>query len=207
MAWEWIVKGILLGLAIAAPLGPISILCIKKTLSSGFKNGLISGLGAATADAIYGSIAGFGLSSLTNFLIEYKVFLQCVGGLFICYLGIKSFLHAPNVHLHEQYSQNSKLNSYSGTFFLTLFNPMTIVFFLGVFSAFGIFFSHTRWDIPFLVGGIFLGSIIWWIFLVSTTTFIKINMVRRSNLSLFNKLSGLVMICFGISALIQSFKS
>ncbi|WP_312151569.1 LysE family translocator, partial [Paenibacillus odorifer] len=96
MPWEWMAKGMLLGLSIAAPLGPISILCIKKTLSSGFKTGLCCGLGAATADAVYGSIAGFGLSALTAFLVDYKTVLQALGGLFICYLGMKSLLEPPD---------------------------------------------------------------------------------------------------------------
>lgn len=128
MPWEWMAKGMLLGLSIAAPLGPISILCIKKTLSSGFKPGLCCGLGAATADAVYGSIAGFGLSALTAFLVDYKTVLQALGGLFICYLGMKSLLEPPDTDSTAPNSPKSSLNSYIVTLLLTLSNPMTIIF-------------------------------------------------------------------------------
>lgn len=203
MSWEWIVKGILLGLSIAAPLGPISIMCINKTLVSGYKTGLFSGLGAATADAIYGSMAGLGLTFLTNFFMEYKVLLQCLGGLFICYLGIKTFLHTPNVHTSEQPAKKSLFHSYSVTFLLTLTNPMTILFFLGVFGASGLIVSQTRWDMSLLVGGVFLGSMLWWAFLISAIAFFRINLINRSMFSLLNKLSGLVLIGFGVSSIIQ----
>lgn len=205
MSWEWMAKGILLGLSIAAPVGPISILCVKKTMTSGFKTGLFSGLGAATADAVYGSIAGLGLSALTTFLIEYKTVLQAIAGLFICYLGIKSLLHTPATGSAEPHSKKCSLNSYAVTLLLTLSNPMTIVFFLGVLGASGILLSHTSSDIPFLVVGVFLGSTLWWICLTGTASLFRINMtVERSKLSLFNKLSGLVMLYFGVVALIQS---
>ncbi|MDQ0492822.1 LysE family translocator [Paenibacillus brasilensis] len=205
MSWKWMVKGILLGLSIAAPLGPVSILCVKKTMISGFKTGLLSGLGAATADAVYGSIAGLGLSALTNFLIEYKTVLQAIAGLFICFLGIKSLLHTPTTERSEPHSRECSLNSYAGTLLLTLSNPMTIVFFLGVFGASGILLSHTSSDIPFLIVGVFLGSALWWVCLTGTASLFRINMtVERSKLSLFNKLSGMVMLYFGLIALIQS---
>lgn len=110
MAWEWLLKGVLLGLAIAAPLGPIGIYCIQKTLSSGSKSGLFSGLGAATADAVYGSIAGLSLSSFISYLLGYKVLFQGLGGLFICYLGIRFFINTPQFHLQKQPEQKSTIN-------------------------------------------------------------------------------------------------
>lgn len=205
MSWEWMAKGILLGLSIAAPVGPISILCVKKTMSSGFKIGLISGLGAATADAVYGIIAGFGLSAITAFLMDYRTVLQILGGLFISYLGIKSLLLAPGTDHTEPAPRKSSLNSYMVTFLLTLSNPMTIVFFLGVFGASGILLSHTSTGMPLLVGGIFLGSALWWVFLTWITALFKINLTEgRFRLTLFNKLAGLVMLCFGVIALVES---
>jgi threonine/homoserine/homoserine lactone efflux protein len=206
MSWEWMARGVLLGLSIAAPVGPISILCIKKTMNSGFKTGLFCGLGAATADAIYGCIAGLGLSTLTAFLVDYKTILQVLGGLFICYIGMKSLLFTPGARNSiETYSPKSSLNSYAVSLLLTLSNPMTIIFFLGVFSASGIHLSHSGSDMPFLIGGVFLGSTLWWICLIGSTALFRTKMtVRHSKQTLFNKLSGLVMLSFGIIALIQS---
>lgn len=207
MAWEWLFKGVLLGLAIAAPLGPIGIYCIQKTLSSGFKSGLFSGLGAATADAIYGSIAGLGLSSFISYLMGYKALFQGLGGLFICYLGIKFFINTPQVHLQKQPVQKSSLNSYTVTFLLTLSNPVTIVSFLGIFSVSGVVSSSAGSKaIPLLVGGVFLGSVLWWLFLVSAVSFLRAKMLNGPGLSIFNKLSGLVMLGFGVSAFIQLVK-
>ncbi|MEK3771943.1 LysE family translocator [Paenibacillus sp. FSL R5-0887] len=205
MPWEWMAKGMLLGLSIAAPLGPISILCIKKTLSSGFKTGLCCGLGAATADAVYGSIAGFGLSALTAFLVDYKTVLQALGGLFICYLGMKSLLELPDTDSTAPNSPKSSLNSYIVTLLLTLSNPMTIIFFLGIFSASGVLLSHSSSNMPFLVSGVFLGSALWWMGLTGSTALFRTNiMLGRSKQLMFNKLSGLVMLSFGIVSLIQS---
>lgn len=205
MAWEWIAKGILLGLSIAAPVGPISILCIKKTLNSGFKAGLCCGLGAATADAAYGSIAGFGLSSLITFLVDYTTVLQVFGGLFICYLGIKSLRVTPGTRSTEPDSKASALKSYMVTLLLTLSNPMTILFFLGVFSASGVLLSYSSSNLPFLVGGVFLGSVLWWTFLTGSTAIFRNKMpLGSSKLHFINKLSGLVMLSFGVIALITA---
>lgn len=207
MAWEWLFKGVLLGLAIAAPLGPIGIYCIQKTLSSGFKSGLFSGLGAATADAVYGSIAGLGLSSFISYLMGYKALFQGLGGLFICYLGIKFFINTPQVHLQKQPVQKSTLNSYNVTFLLTLSNPMTIVSFLGIFGVSGVVSSSASGKgILLLIGGVFLGSVLWWLFLVSAVSFFRAKILNGPRLSIFNKLSGLVMLGFGVSALIQFIK-
>lgn len=207
MSWEWMAKGIVLGLSIAAPVGPISILCVKKTMSSGFKIGLISGLGAATADAVYGIIAGLGLSAITAFLMDYRTVLQILGGLFISYLGIKSLLLASGTENAEPAPRKSSLNSYMVTFLLTLSNPMTIIFFLGVFGASGVLLSHTSTGMPLLVGGIFLGSALWWVFLTWITALFKINLTEgRFRLALFNKLAGLVMLCFGVIALVESLR-
>lgn len=204
--WEWLAKGILLGLSIAAPVGPISILCVKKTLTSGFKTGLFCGLGAATADAIYGSIAGFGLSAVTSLLMEYKTVLQAAGGLFICYLGIRSLLLAPRTESVETSAEkDSSLRSYVMTLLLTLSNPITIVFFLGVFGASRILMSQSGTGMPAFIGGVFLGSGLWWVCLTGAAAVFRINLstsYRRFNL--FNKLSGVVMLCFGIPALAQA---
>ena len=88
-------RGLVIGFSIAAPVGPIGVLCIRRTLAEGRMSGLVSGLGAATADAIYGGIAGFGLTVVSNILISQQVWLRIIGGLFLCYLGGKTFLAKP----------------------------------------------------------------------------------------------------------------
>ena len=130
-------KGIALGFSIAAPIGPIGILCIRRTLTEGRVYGLISGLGAATADAMYGMVAGFGLSFISSLLIGQRTWLSLIGGVFLCYLGIRTFLSKPS----EQGASSQRgglLGAYASTLFLTLTNPMTIMFFAAVFAGLGI---------------------------------------------------------------------
>ena len=90
-----LLSGILIGFSIAAPVGPIGVLCIRRTLAEGHAAGFISGLGAATADAIYGCIAGFGLTLVARFLMDQQVWLRLFGGAFLCYLGVKTVLSRP----------------------------------------------------------------------------------------------------------------
>jgi threonine/homoserine/homoserine lactone efflux protein len=95
MELNFFLRGLIIGFSIAAPVGPIGVLCIRHTLAYGWTWGLVSGLGAATADAMYGCIAGFGLTFVSSFLIGQQVWLRLVGGAFLCYLGVKTFVSAP----------------------------------------------------------------------------------------------------------------
>lgn len=133
----FLIKGVIIGFSIAAPVGPIGVLCIRRTLAEGRLSGFLSGLGAATADATYGIIAGFGLTSIANFLIGQQLWLRLIGGLFLCYLGIKTF---KTTTLDETISSKKQglLGNYFSAFLLTITNPMTIISFAAVFAGLGI---------------------------------------------------------------------
>jgi threonine/homoserine/homoserine lactone efflux protein len=138
---EFLLGGIILGFSIAAPVGPIGVLCIRRTLAEGRASGLVSGLGAATADAIYGCVAGFGLTFISSFLVNQQRWLHLVGGAFLCYLGIRTFLARPADQ--AALAQGSGLiGAYGSTFLLTLTNPMTILSFTAVFAALGVAVRH-----------------------------------------------------------------
>ncbi len=129
-------RGFVLGFSIAMPVGPIGVLCMQRTLAQGRVAGLVSGLGAATADAVYGSVAGFGLTVVSGMLVRQQTWLGLVGGVFLCYLGLKTLLTQPA----EQNSLESKgglLGAYVSTFLLTLTNPLTILFFTLAFAGLG----------------------------------------------------------------------
>ena len=181
-------------------MGAIGVLCIKRTLRQGHLVGFISGLGAATADAIYGCIAGFGLTFLSSFLIEQQFLLRSIGGIFLCYLGIKTFLEKPkskNVYAKK----SSLLGSYISTFFLTLTNPMTIFSFTAIFAGLGL--GNTQGDYnlaAILVLGVFLGSASWWLIL-STGVNLFGRKLNAATLSLINKISGIIMILLGLEVL------
>jgi threonine/homoserine/homoserine lactone efflux protein len=194
-------KGLIIGISIAAPVGPIGILCINRTLSSGRMVGLLSGLGAATADALYGSIAAFGLTFISAFLVQQQIWFRLVGGAFLCILGLRTMLSKTN-SISIQASSGSMLNAYGSTFFLTLTNPITILAFTAIFSGIGLVSLGSSYSSAGItVLGVFLGSACWWFILSSLTN------LFRDRLNLFaliwvNRLSGLVILGFGIVALV-----
>ncbi|HEX9370073.1 MAG TPA: LysE family transporter [Roseiflexaceae bacterium] len=132
-----LLRGLVVGFSIAAPVGPIGVLCIRRTLADGQVAGFVSGLGAATADAIYGSIAGFGLTFISGILVSQQGWLRLIGGLFLCYLGVKTLLARP-AERPASAGGVGLVGAYASTFFLTLTNPLTIFAFLGVFAGLGL---------------------------------------------------------------------
>ncbi|KUO72028.1 MAG: lysine transporter LysE [Desulfosporosinus sp. BRH_c37] len=196
----FLIKGIIIGFSIAAPVGPIGVLCIRRTLTEGRLSGFLSGIGAATADATYGMIAGFGLASISNFLIDQQIWLRIIGGLFLCYLGIKTYITKQSA---ESVSSNKQglVENYLSTFFLTITNPMTIISFAAVFAGLGIGTIQTNYlSSSIIVIGVFVGSGLWWLTLVSTVhVFGKRFDTKR--LLWVNKLSGIIILIFGFIAL------
>lgn len=193
---SFLYKGLSLGFLIAAPVGPIGLLCIRRTLATGQIAGLVSGLGAATADAIYGAIAGFGLTLISSFLVNQQIWLRVIGGGFLCYLGVKIFLAQPTQQAAESLAKGL-LGNYASTFFLTLTNPMTILSFAGVFAGLGIAGGSSNYlDAAILVFGVFLGSALWWLLLSSSVNLIREKLSDRL-LILVNKASGLMIFIWG----------
>ena len=196
---EIFLKGLIVGLSIAVPVGPIGVLCIRRTLAKGRLIGLFSGLGAATADALYGAIAGFGLTILSNFLIGQRLWLHLIGGGLLCLLGIKTFVSKP-ADEGTCVEGSSLWNAYLSTFFLTLTNPMTLLFFAAVFAGLGIGSErHHYFAAAILVSGVFIGSAMWWLVLIGFTGILRglFNFKRQQWL---NRISGLIIIGFGLYA-------
>ncbi|MBM5805898.1 MAG: LysE family translocator, partial [Candidatus Verstraetearchaeota archaeon] len=134
---SFLLRGLLIGFAIAAPVGPIGILCIQRTLAKGRIYGFASGLGAATADAIYGAVAGFGLTFISDVLINQQLWLRLLGGAFLLYLGTRTILSKPSKET-PQTANKGLAADYTSTFLLTLTNPMTILSFIAVFAGLGL---------------------------------------------------------------------
>lgn len=200
-------KGLALGLAIAAPVGPIGILCIRRTLAEGWALGLAVGLGAATADAIYGAIAGFGLTAVSGFLVNQSRWLGLLGGLFLLYLGVRTFRSVP-AERPANLSGAGWWPAFGATAFLTLTNPLTILSFVAVFAGFGLAeagATRDYWGAGLLVLGVFLGSALWWLILSSGVAWFR-NRLTPSALRRINQLSGLIILGFGISALISGLR-
>jgi len=197
----FLLKGIVIGFSIAAPVGPIGILCIRRTLSNGRLSGLISGLGAATADAIYGSIAGFGLTFISNFLVSQEVLLRLTGGAFLCFLGTKMFFSRTTARQGTA-KKIGLLGDYASTFFLTLTNPLTIISFAAVFAGLGLGTSPGDCvSAGFLVSGVFMGSVLWWFLLSGGAGIFRLK--SFAGLPWVNRLSGAIIALFGLIAIVS----
>ncbi len=197
-------KGLILGFSIAAPVGPIGILCIRRTLTEGMVIGLISGLGAATADAVYGSIAAFSLTVVSDFLINLGHYIQALGSLFLLYLGWKTLRAVPSTNSETNAGKNI-LRSYASTFLLTITNPMTILSFTAVFAGLGVGAAQRNHrSTLFMVVGVFTGSMLWWLLLSGGISSLrhKFNPVW---LHWINRLAGLIIIGFSVYNFSQTF--
>lgn len=194
------VKGLIIGFSIAAPVGPIGVLCIRRTLTDGRLAGFLSGLGAATADAIYGCVAGFGLTVISGVLLSHVDWLRVIGGLFLCYLGVKTWLSRPAEQAASVATPKNLIGAYASTVFLTLTNPSTILSFLAVFAGLGLASAESSRAAIALVGGVFLGSATWWLLLSSGTGALR-DRIQPKHLRWINRLSGFILFGFGLIAL------
>ncbi|MEW6579095.1 MAG: LysE family transporter [Chloroflexota bacterium] len=194
-------RGLVIGFSIAAPVGPIGVLCIRRTLAGGRLHGLASGLGAATADASYGAVAGFGLTAVSGVLVEQQVWLRLIGGLFLCALGIRTILARPASEAASA-SRNGLLGAYVSTFALTLTNPLTILSFVAIFAGLGIAETGADYGAALtLVAGVFVGSAAWWLLLSGGVSLLRERFTPR-RMRWVNRLSGAVLIAFGLAALV-----
>lgn len=202
------IKGLLIGLSVAATIGPMAVLCIQRTVSRGFWYGLISGLGIATADATYGCIAAFGLTFIAQILVSQSLWIRLIGGLFLVYLGIRTLLSQPAAR-----GANVKANNWPGayvsTYLLTLTNPLTILSFAAIFAGLGVGSSGNGANegksylaAVLVVLGVFLGSACWWVILAGGISVLRGRFTARA-LRWINRISGMIILIFGIIALIS----
>ncbi len=197
---SFFVRGLIIGFSIAAPVGPIGVLCMRRTLAEGWTSGLVSGLGAATADAIYGCIAGFGLTFVSSFLISQQVWVRLAGGVFLCYLGLRTLLRRP-AEQAASVAGRGLIGAYASTFLLTLTNPLTILSFAAIFAGLGVASSEGNYvSAAILVLGVFTGSALWWLLLSGGVGLFRTRFTSRSLLWV-NRVSGAVIIGFGLFAL------
>lgn len=201
MEITFLLRGIVLGFSIAAPVGPIGLLCIRRSIAEGRMAGFVSGLGAATADALYGGIAAFGLSVLSGLLISHTFWLRLVGGLFLCYLGLATFRAAPAARVATA-GGRTLLKAYASTLLLTLTNPMTILSFAAILAGAGVGVSGGAWSGAVLVLGVFAGSALWWLLLSGGASLLR-ERLDPGRLRWVNRVSGIILSGFGVLVLIS----
>jgi len=203
MQLDFLFKGVVVGFAIAAPVGPIGVLCARRALADGRSAGLVSGLGAATADAAYGCIAGFGLVAVSDTLISLQVWLRLIGGAYLCYLGINTFFKTLSA-VPSPTGRTNFVRAYSSTFFLTLSNPMTILSFGAVFAGLGLA-STGGGDLSAaaaLVCGVFVGSAAWWLILSCVVAAFRKRLYDGA-WRWINRLTGVIFTVFGVLAFVS----
>ncbi len=193
-----------MGVSIAAPVGPIGALCIRKTLSEGRLSGLAAGFGAATADALYGAVAGFGLTAVSSWLIAGSRYFGLGGGAFLVYLGITTLLARPGAE-SAKCPTSSLWKTYFTTFGLTLTNPMTILSFIGIFAGLTAGAARDYSAAATLITGVFAGSGAWWLVLTSGIGLIRGQSTAKL-LRWVNVASGGVILACGVKALATTFR-
>lgn len=200
-----LLKGFVIGFTIAASIGPIGILCIKRSLANGFFAGFFSGMGVATADGAYGGVAAFGLTFISSFLIKQQIWLQVFGVIFLLYLGIKIFSEKTKENT-EKVQSKGFFKDYLTMLILTIVNPMTILMFTAAFASFGDSLSSKSYlSASILTLGVFLGSAALYIML--SIIFGLFHKRLKSNIIvLVNKISGGIIIGFVIAISIQLFQ-
>ncbi len=196
----FILKGISIGFSIAAPIGPIGVLCIRRTLQKGKASGFISGLGASSASFLYGVTLIFGLSLFSNILISGQFWLRLIGGIFLILMGLR-ILRSQFELGQEKSSSRNLFQDYISTFFLNLTNPITLISYFAIFSSYGFEDGQAvNSSTAFLLMGIFMGSALWWAILSNGISFFR-NKLSRTSLMYINRIAGLIVISFGLWSL------
>jgi threonine/homoserine/homoserine lactone efflux protein len=192
-------KAIVLGFSVAAPVGPIGILCIRRTLTDGRAVGLACGLGAATADALYGLIAGLGLTALTAALVEHQAMLQLVGAVYVAVLGARTLVARPAQRAADV-ARAGALRAWLSTLVLTLTNPATIMSYVAMFAAIAPATGEASLLAALvLAGGCFLGSALWWLGLSAAVDRLRSRV--EPHLIWVNRASGVLLLGFAAWAL------
>ena len=201
-----LIRGLVIGFSIAAPVGPIGVLCIRRTLRDGRSAGFLCGLGVASADAVYGCVAAFGLTSISSFLVDQQLWLRFVGGVFLLYLGRRTFrerLAEGEAAVISGTSYGGFARTYASTFFLTITNPLTILSFAAIFAGLGLAGEGVRYtSAAVVVFGVFWGSGLWWLLLSGGVSLFR-SKLGFGALRWVNRASGALILGFGVATLLS----
>jgi len=200
MNFIFLLKGLAIGFSLAAPVGPVGILCIRRTLAHGSKRGIIIGLSAASADMVYGAVAAFGVTLISDFISQEQHWIRLVGGILLLILGYRTYISHPTTDSIMN-TKNSHTRTFVSTFFLTLTNPMSLFAFAAIFVGIGLDKTMGLHGYSFfLVAGIFLGSLSWFSLLTSLVHFFR-EIITTVGLVIINKIAGSLLVLFGVIAL------
>ena len=199
-------KGLAFGFILAATVGPMWVLCLRRTLAAGPLTGFASGMGIAAADGLYGALAAFGLTAISGFLLRHAYWISLAGGAFLLYLGLKTLLARPAAAYETRRGPTEKagslLSAFASTLVLTLANPPTIVAFAAVFAGLGLAQAADHAAAVWIVAGVFLGSALWWVILAALAGRLRHRLSSRL-LRTVNVVSGATILGFALWQLAQ----
>jgi threonine/homoserine/homoserine lactone efflux protein len=198
----WLLRGFAIGLAVAIPVGPIALLCMRRTLERGFLFGFGTGLGAAMADLFYSSIAAFGISAVEEVLLEYRTALSLVGGIFLLVLAARTAAGKGVAEPEKVPTAASVATAFVSGFVLTATNPLTVLGFVAIFAGFGVGKGLTDTNrVLALVIGVTVGSILWWLTLNGIVARVR-HFFEQRTLQRVNLAAGAIIAAFGSYELI-----
>lgn len=205
MLASFALKGLAIGLSISAPIGPVGVLCIRRTLTLGRAFGFATGLGVATADVVCGCVTGFAMNSISGLLIRERPLLDCVGGLLVCVLGVGIFARTPVAANSVEPAQASLLSAYVTALFLTIINPMTLLSIVAIFSGLGVGVTTDWSETSVFIAGLALGAMLWWYLLSRAVTLFRGN-ISVDWMKAINRFSGLAILGLGGYLVVSSLK-
>jgi threonine/homoserine/homoserine lactone efflux protein len=195
------VQGIIIGLTLALPVGPLSLLCIQRAVTDGRLHGIVSGIGIATADSFYAAVVFLGLTLISGMILAQQSLFRLIAGIVLLLIGMKVFVTLPPV-AKTRPEPESYLKDYLTTAAIGFANPLTIIFFLAILPAFGVVFLGASQALAAeFVAGVFCGSTVWWVILCGSIGSFR-SRLSVDNLRLINKISGVMIFCIGTGMLV-----
>jgi len=191
------IQGMIIGLTLAVPVGPIALLCIQRAVTDGRLHGIVSGIGVATADSFYAGVTFFGLTAISGLIIAHQFSLRLAAGFVLIAVGIRIFLSLP-APLSVKVEHETYLKDYLSALAIAIANPLTLIFFIAILPGFGVVFHEnsvlSAWE---FVGGVFIGSTLWWIILCGSIGSVR-SRISADHLRLINRISGVLIVIFGV---------
>jgi threonine/homoserine/homoserine lactone efflux protein len=195
------VQGIIIGLTLAVPVGPLSLICIQRTVTDGRLHGIFSGSGVATADSFYAAVTFLGLTVISGLIIAQQYLFRFIAGIVLILIGIRVFLSMPPV-ISARSDHETYLKDYLSMVALAIANPLTLVFFLVILPGYGVVINGTSYlSAAEFVAGVFFGSVLWWVVLCGAIGSVRTR-ISSQNLRSINRVSGVLISCFGAGMLI-----
>ncbi len=202
----FLIKGIMVGLVVSIPLGPMGVLCLQRTLNKGKSSGFSSGMGIATADAIFALIAGLGISFIIHFLSEQQLIIKIIGGLIIAFIGLKIFIANPVKQFKKHRREGKNLfEDFISILFMALSNPFTIFLYIAIFAGLNLHDVSSGYSSALLVvAGVFMGASLSWFTISTVVNHFRAN-IRLRRLMWINRIAGITIILFGVFAICSLF--